>query len=191
MRTALCIIWLAFGVGCGEKAASTEPALEGTVYGEGVTATLVVAPADLVARIEEFDGKRVRVEGLVTDVCAKRGCWFKLAGDEESAQTVTIKVTDGVIVFPMSMRGKHAVADGVAHRVELSLEQTRKFMAHKAEEKGEEFVRHEMAYGRLYRAVQLPVEVFGDKAKAELKDGVLEIFLPKVEATTPYKVKVA
>lgn len=59
------------------------------------------------------------------------------------------------------------------------------------EEKGEEFVRHEMAYGRLYRAVQLPVEVFGDKAKAELKDGVLEIFLPKVEATTPYKVKVA
>ncbi|MHC4408989.1 MAG: DUF4920 domain-containing protein [Planctomycetota bacterium] len=139
MRTALCIIWLAFGLGCGEKAATTEPALEGTVYGEGVTATLVVAPADLVARIDEFEGKRVRVEGLVTDVCAKRGCWFKLAGGEESAQTVTIKVTDGVIVFPMSMRGKHAVADGVAHRVELSLEQTRKFMAHKAEEKGEEF----------------------------------------------------
>jgi len=60
-----------------------------------------------------------------------------------------------------------------------------------AEEKKEEYVRHEMAYGRLYRAVQLPVEVVGDKAKAELKDGVLEIFLPKVEATTPYKVKVA
>ncbi|MCK5326822.1 MAG: Hsp20/alpha crystallin family protein [Woeseiaceae bacterium] len=59
------------------------------------------------------------------------------------------------------------------------------------EEKKEEYVRHEMAYGRLYRAVQLPVEVVGDKAKAELKDGVLEISLPKVEATTPYKVKVA
>jgi HSP20 family protein len=59
------------------------------------------------------------------------------------------------------------------------------------EEKKEEFVRHEMAYGRLYRSVLLPFEVLGDEAKAELKDGVLEIFLPKVEATTPFKVKVA
>jgi HSP20 family protein len=59
------------------------------------------------------------------------------------------------------------------------------------EQKEEEFVRHEMAYGRLFRAVHLPVEVLGDEAKAELKDGVLEIFLPKVEATTPFKVKVA
>jgi hypothetical protein len=59
------------------------------------------------------------------------------------------------------------------------------------EETKEEFVRHEMAYGRLYRSVLLPFEVLGDDAKAELKDGVLEIFLPKVEATTPYKVKVA
>ena len=59
------------------------------------------------------------------------------------------------------------------------------------EEKKEEYVRHEMAYGRLYRSVLLPFEVLGDKAQAELKDGVLEIDLPKVEATTPYKVQVA
>lgn len=59
------------------------------------------------------------------------------------------------------------------------------------EEKKEEYFRHEMAYGRLYRSVLLPFEVIGDKAKAELMDGVLEIYLPKVEATTPYKVKVA
>jgi cytochrome c-type biogenesis protein CcmE len=139
MRTALCIIWLAFGVGCGEKAATTEPALEGTVYGEGVTATLVVAPADLVARIEEFEGKRVRVEGLVTDVCAKRGCWFKLAGDENSAQTVTIKVTDGVIVFPMEAKGKRAVAEGEFTVIEMTMEQTLAYKKHHAEEHKEEF----------------------------------------------------
>ena len=56
------------------------------------------------------------------------------------------------------------------------------------EEKKEEFVRHEMAYGRLYRSVLLPVEVLGEKVTAELKDGVLQVFLPKVEATTPYKI---
>ncbi len=48
-----------------------------------------------------------------------------------------------------------------------------------------------MAYGRLYRSVMLPVDVLGDKVTAELNDGVLEVFLPKVEATTPFKVKVA
>ena len=59
------------------------------------------------------------------------------------------------------------------------------------EEKKEAYVRHEMAYGRLYRSVMLPAEVLGDKVTAELKDGVLEVFLPKVEATTPFKVNVA
>ena len=70
----------------------------------------------------------------------------------------------------------------------LVIEAKREF---EEEEKKEEFVRHEMAYGRLYRSVLLPVEVLGDKVTAELMDGVLEIFLPKVEATVPFKVKVA
>jgi HSP20 family protein len=70
----------------------------------------------------------------------------------------------------------------------LTLEAKREF---KDEEKKDEFYRHEMAYGRLYRAVRLPVEVMVDEAKAELKDGILEVYLPKTEATTPYTVKVA
>ena len=58
-------------------------------------------------------------------------------------------------------------------------------------EEKEEFFRSEMAYGRLFRAVHLPVEVLGDKARAELKDGVVEVYLPKEEAITPHTVKVA
>ena len=70
----------------------------------------------------------------------------------------------------------------------LTLEAKREF---KEEEKKEDFYRHEMAYGRLYRAIHLPVEVKTDEAKAELKDGILEVFLPKVEAIEPLKVEVA
>ncbi len=70
----------------------------------------------------------------------------------------------------------------------LTFEAKREF---KEDEKKDDFFRHEMAYGRLYRAVGLPVEILADKAKAELKDGILEIYLPKVEATKPYTVKVA
>ena len=55
----------------------------------------------------------------------------------------------------------------------LVIEAKREF---EEEEKKEEYVRHEMAYGRLYRTVMLPVEVLGEKVTAELKDGVLEVF---------------
>lgn len=70
----------------------------------------------------------------------------------------------------------------------LTLEAKREY---KEEEKKDEFYRHELAYGRLYRVVRLPVDIKVDDAKAELKDGILEIRLPKTEATTPYTVKVA
>ena len=58
-------------------------------------------------------------------------------------------------------------------------------------EEKDDFYRHEMAYGRMFRTVRLPVDVHGDKASAELKDGIVEVNLPKVEVTTPHKVKVA
>jgi HSP20 family protein len=70
----------------------------------------------------------------------------------------------------------------------LTIEAKRDF---EEKEEKEEYFRSEMAYGRLYRVVHLPVEVLGEKAKAEMKDGVVEVFLPKVEAITPHTVKVA
>jgi len=133
MLLLLPIVFLA----CGDSA-STETKPEGTVYGDGVSTIETIKISELVAKADELEGKTVRVEGLVTGVCAKRGCWFKMASDKEF-ESLTIKVTDGVIVFPMSMKGKHAVAEGVVQKIPLSLESTRKFLAHQAEEAGEEF----------------------------------------------------
>ena len=70
----------------------------------------------------------------------------------------------------------------------LTFEAKRDF---EAKEEKDDFFRHEMAYGRMFRAVRLPFEVHGDKAKAELIDGIVEVRLPKVEVTTPHTVKVA
>jgi len=63
--------------------------------------------------------------------------------------------------------------------------------AFEEEEKKEDFFRSEMSYGQLYRVIPLPVEVKSDKARASMKDGVVEVLLPKVEAVTPHTVKVA
>ncbi len=61
----------------------------------------------------------------------------------------------------------------------------------KEEEKKEDFFRTEIAYGRMYRVVQLPVAVDADNVKAEMHDGIVEVFLPKLEVTEPHRVKVA
>ena len=49
----------------------------------------------------------------------------------------------------------------------------------KIERKG--YYRHERSYGSFARSFSLPSEVRTDEAKAEFKDGVLEIRIPKTE----------
>lgn len=57
------------------------------------------------------------------------------------------------------------------------------------EEKGDYF-RHEMTRGAFSRTVALPGEVDGSQAKASLKDGVLEIVLPKQAKSKRVSVKI-
>lgn len=61
------------------------------------------------------------------------------------------------------------------------------------EEKEATYHRCERVYGRFERTIPLPTEVVTDKVKATLKDGVLEVHLPKTEhakAETPRKVTI-
>jgi hypothetical protein len=85
---------------------------EGTTYGKGVTLDKAVAIPELLAQPDLYVGKKVRVEGVISAVCAKRGCWMTVT-DPESGKGVRIKVEDGVIVFPMEAMGHKTVAEGV------------------------------------------------------------------------------
>lgn len=92
----------------------TMPAVggEGKKYGAGVTLDSGVSVSELLATPERFIGKKVRVDGVVTAVCAKRGCWMMLT-DPEREQGIRIKVEDGVIVFPLEAMGRKASAEGI------------------------------------------------------------------------------
>lgn len=92
-----------------------------TKFGQGVTMTSATAIADLAARPEAFVGKTVRVDGVVEAVCENMGCWMQLK-DATSGKMVRIKVDDGVIVFPVSAKGKQASAEGVFEKVGTSAE---------------------------------------------------------------------
>ncbi len=61
---------------------------------------------------------------------------------------------------------------------------------HEKETKDEDFHRIERAYGSFTRAIQLPGEVDEDKVKANYKNGVLEIILPKTKEEAVKKIPV-
>jgi hypothetical protein len=90
-----------------------------TTFGAGVTLDTATPIADVIARPASFAGRTIRVEGVVTAVCAHMGCWMTLApsgATGEKPATLRLKVDDGVIVFPVSSRGRTAVAQGVIER---------------------------------------------------------------------------
>jgi HSP20 family protein len=58
------------------------------------------------------------------------------------------------------------------------------------EVKEENYYRRERTFGKFRRAFALPADVESDKIKAEFKDGVLRIEVPKPEGHQPKKITV-
>ena len=58
------------------------------------------------------------------------------------------------------------------------------------EEKDKRFHRTERTYGKFVRRFALPTHVDGAAVKADFKDGVLNVHLPKTEAARPKAIEV-
>ena len=56
---------------------------------------------------------------------------------------------------------------------------------------GTEVHRQERFYGKFQRALTLPTPVAADKIKAQYKDGVLTVTLPKVEEAKPKQIDIS
>lgn len=69
----------------------------------------------------------------------------------------------------------------------LTIKGERKF---EKKEEGESFHFVERSYGSFYRSFTLPKNVSGDDIKAEYKDGMLKVTLPKIEEVKPKKIEI-
>ncbi|MFH2203335.1 MAG: DUF4920 domain-containing protein [Elusimicrobiota bacterium] len=127
-------VFLALAASC----AKADPELKTVAYGEQTDDKGAISVAEFYKRLDELDGRRVKVKGMVTDVCENRGCWINI-GEETGPQAVKFKVEDGVIVFPMSAKGKSVIGEGTVFRRKLTLEQTIAGRKHHAEEQGKAF----------------------------------------------------
>jgi hypothetical protein len=150
-RAALLVLALTAGCDKGAKSeaaapAKAEPAAAaaakaekpGKSFGAGVKLAQATSIDAILANPKEWDGKTVRVEGMITDVCPKRGCWMELAGGEPGHK-LKFKVTDGEMVFPMDAKGQRASAEGVIAVKELSIEESKQYAEYQAKEYGKPY----------------------------------------------------
>jgi len=93
-------------------------AMEAKKYGNGVSLSEATPVGEILANPEAYMGKKVRVDGIITGVCKKRGCWIQIS--DENGKGIRIKVEDGVIVFPATSMGHKASAEGVFTGIPIS-----------------------------------------------------------------------
>jgi hypothetical protein len=111
-------IGVAFSLGITFALLLEVQAQEPQAFGAGVSLTETTPLPQVLERPSDFEGKTIRVEGTVKAVCAHKGCWMAFAPDRTpDGRTLLVKVDDGVIVFPLSAKGRRAVAQGLMQRI--------------------------------------------------------------------------
>ncbi|HSR52529.1 MAG TPA: DUF4920 domain-containing protein [Acidobacteriota bacterium] len=111
--------------------------LLGQEYGSGVQMEESVSIAQILENPEQLEGKRVRIDGQVVEVCAMAGCWIEVS--DQQGDRIRVKVDDGVIVFPQSLKGQTVKAEGTVEVLPMSRQQYVDWLKHLAEETGNEF----------------------------------------------------
>jgi hypothetical protein len=123
MKASIALLVLLAPAALAQSRTTTgaDPTGADTILGAGVTLDHATPIAEVIDRPAAFANQTVRVEGVVTAVCEHMGCWMTLAPAGATGQkpaTLRVKVDDGVIVFPVSAKGRTAVAQGVVKAVE-------------------------------------------------------------------------
>jgi len=111
---------------------------DGKKYGKDLTIKKKTSIADILQNPEKYDGKRVLVEGEITEVCQNMGCWIKIT-DKTVEETMLFKVDDGVIEFPKDGKGKAVKGEGIVSVKTYTKEELITQAKHEAEEQGKEF----------------------------------------------------
>jgi HSP20 family protein len=133
--------------------------------------------------------------GMLDDVFGDlmKGFWVKpvaVPGDGELKMKVDVSEDDKAYTIHADVPGVkkddiHVDVDGgqVSIRAEVKQESEKK--------EGEKVLHSERYYGMVSRSMSLPTEVDAQAAKAEYKDGVLNLTLPKKAAKSARRVTIA
>lgn len=121
-----------------EKAASSQPATKlgkgespadrdqtdpdgVTRRGHKLSDAKALTVAQAYAQSKALAGKPVKVSGVVRSVCKVKGCWFVIADDDKSEQSIRIGSKGYKFFMPRSSAGKKVVLEGDLEIKEVSV----------------------------------------------------------------------
>ncbi|MDR2697427.1 MAG: DUF4920 domain-containing protein [Holophagales bacterium] len=81
-------------------------------FGKPLTLKEETNISDILTNPDAYNGKLVQVRGTIIDVCPSMGCYITISGDQR-AHSIVFKVEDGVISFPVTLKGQEVVAEGI------------------------------------------------------------------------------
>lgn len=109
----------------------TNPAAKPVMfYGKTIEEKGAIEAPRLSDMLEENDSLQLKVEGIISEVCSKKGCWMNMELGNGEMMKVTFK--DYGFFVPKDASGQTAVIEGVAKWETTSIETLR----HYAEDAG-------------------------------------------------------
>lgn len=119
---SLFVCLLAIGAIAQPPAGDAKP---GDWYGSKVSSKNAIDIKKIPAQLEKTDSFHTKVKAKVLDVCPKKGCWLKLAVDENT--TAFVKMKDYAFFLPTSAIGKTIVLDGEVKLVTTSVDELKHY----------------------------------------------------------------
>jgi|CXWL01.1.fsa_nt_gi HSP20 family protein len=114
--------------------------------------------------------------------------WRELVGDEEESPAIDMFEKDGKVIVKAEMPGiKHEDIEVNVSEGQITITGERH---HEENVQEAECYRSERTYGRIYRALALPKGCDAQGAVANVKDGVLEVVMPRSSQAASRKVEV-
>jgi hypothetical protein len=88
------------------KAAGTS---SGQRYGKELTDAKLVPVQDVFEHPESYQGKTIKLEGTILEVCQKQGCWLTLGSGDKH---LMVDMSDHTFFVPKDSSGRHVVVEG-------------------------------------------------------------------------------
>ena len=122
MRKLLACSVALLVVALSASSQATLPA--GRDFGAGLTLETTLALRDVVAAPERHAGTPILVQGRLTDLCLKKGCWTVLSDGDAF---VRVRFRDYGFFLPKDALGRRALVEGVAEVRTLSEKEARHY----------------------------------------------------------------